>query len=107
VFVLYGNAGETLETAFLFNGTAPTVTVVSGAHKPKTGTKNGALALQYTTTGSTVVAVGSSILLYIVGGSPSSSLVSVTLKSHRPSERIRVLDALPVHVRPLRTLRDR
>jgi hypothetical protein len=73
VFVLYGNAGETLETAFIINGTAPQVTVVSGSNKPKTATQNGALILQYNTTGSTVVTVGSNILLYIVGTSSSLS----------------------------------
>jgi hypothetical protein len=67
IFVLYGNAGETFETAFMYNGTVPQVTVVSGTGTPKTATKNGALVLQYTTTGSTVVTVGSGILLYILG----------------------------------------
>jgi hypothetical protein len=67
IFVLYGNAGETFETAFIYNGTVPQVTVVSGTSTPKMATKNGALVLQYTTTGSTVVTVGNEILLYILG----------------------------------------
>jgi hypothetical protein len=67
ILVLYGNTGETFETAFICNGTAPRVTLVSGSRTPKTATQNGALVLQYTTTGSAVVTVGSGILLYILG----------------------------------------
>jgi hypothetical protein len=68
VIVVYGNAGETHETAIKFTGSTPTAKVVSGSNALKTGVLNGtALAVQYKTTGETVVQVGSSILLYIVG----------------------------------------
>jgi hypothetical protein len=71
VVVLYGNKGETHETAVKFTGAAPTAKVVSGSGTLKTGVLNGtALAIQYTTTGETVVQVGSNLLLYIVGAQP-------------------------------------
>ncbi|KAF8204850.1 glycoside hydrolase family 35 protein [Pholiota molesta] len=68
VILLYGNSGELHETAIKFTSPAPpTVKVVSGTgtikQKVLTG---GALALQYTTSGQTVVQVGSNILLYIL-----------------------------------------
>ncbi|KDR83515.1 hypothetical protein GALMADRAFT_56290 [Galerina marginata CBS 339.88] len=71
VIVLYGSAGELHETAIKLTTPAPpTVKVVSGsgnvAQKVLTSGSSTALALQYTTTGQTVVQVGSNILLYIV-----------------------------------------
>jgi hypothetical protein len=69
VVVLYGNAGEIHETAIKFTGLPPAVKVVSGSGI-KTGVMNAtAIAIQYTTSGETVVEVGSSILMYIVGTS--------------------------------------
>ena len=74
VIILYGNAGELHETAIKFTtSTPPTVKVVSGTGtiKQKVLTSGGsALALQFTTTGQTVVQVGTQTLLYILGESP-------------------------------------
>lgn len=68
VIIVYGNEGELHETAFTFNGTVPFATVVSGSGTVKQQTINdNHLVLQYTTTGQTVVEVGSDILLYILG----------------------------------------
>lgn len=65
---MYGNSGELHETAFKFNGTVPSVTVVSGTGTLKQKTLAGnSIAIQYTTIGQTVVEVGSNILLYILG----------------------------------------
>ncbi|KAF8974695.1 glycoside hydrolase superfamily [Flammula alnicola] len=68
IILIYGNAGELHETAIKFTSPAPpAVKVVSGPgnikQKVLTG---GALALQYTTSGQTVVQVGSNTLLYIL-----------------------------------------
>lgn len=68
VIIVYGNDGELHETAFTFTGTIPTANVVSGSGTIKQKTVDSThLVLQYTTTGQTVVEVGSSILLYILG----------------------------------------
>lgn len=69
VIIVYGNAGELHETAFMFNSTSiPNAKVVSGSQSLKTGTiTSTSLVIQYTTTGQTVVEVGSNILLYILG----------------------------------------
>lgn len=72
VIILYGNAGELHETAIRVTTPAPpSIKVVSGSGKIKqktlTSGSDTALALQYTTTGQTVVEVGGNILLYIVG----------------------------------------
>ncbi|KAI9571159.1 glycoside hydrolase family 35 protein [Boletus coccyginus] len=68
VIIVYGNAGELHETAFMFNSTSiPSARVVSGSQSLKTGTiTSTSLVIQYTTTGQTVVEVGSNILLYIL-----------------------------------------
>ncbi|KAF4619802.1 hypothetical protein D9613_005465 [Agrocybe pediades] len=68
VIVLYGNAGELHETAIKFDGaTPPAVKIASGNGKIKQkALVGGALALQYTTSGQTVVEVGSEVLLYIL-----------------------------------------
>lgn len=69
VIIVYGNAGELHETAFKFNSTSiPSPNVVSGTQSLKTGTTTStSLVIQYTTTGQTVVEIGSNILLYILG----------------------------------------
>lgn len=68
VIILYGNAGELHETAIKFDGAVPTATVVSGSGPVKQKTLDSStLALQYITTGQTVVEVGSKVLLYILG----------------------------------------
>ena len=72
VIILYGNAGELHETAIKFATPAsPSAKVVSGSGKVKqkvlTSGSESALALQYVTTGQTVVEVGDKVLLYIVG----------------------------------------
>ncbi|EGO25493.1 glycoside hydrolase family 35 protein [Serpula lacrymans var. lacrymans S7.9] len=67
IIVVYGNAGELHETAFKFDGTVPAATVVSGSEQLKSETINSTnLVIQYTTTGQTVVEVGSDVLLYIL-----------------------------------------
>lgn len=66
VILLYGNEGELHETALHFNGTAPTAKVVSGSGTLKQQASSAGLVLQYTTTGQTVVEVGTGILLYIL-----------------------------------------
>jgi hypothetical protein len=53
VIVVYGNAGEKHETAFVF-GSTPPVTTVSGA-EVQSSTSNGALVLSYITSGQSVV----------------------------------------------------
>ncbi|KAF4619804.1 hypothetical protein D9613_005466 [Agrocybe pediades] len=67
IIVLYGNSGELHETAIKFATEAPTVKVVSGntAIKQKQ-LPGGSLALQFITSGQTVVQVGDNTLLYIV-----------------------------------------
>ncbi|KAF8211508.1 glycoside hydrolase family 35 protein [Mycena galopus ATCC 62051] len=66
VILVYGNAGELHETAFKFASTVPAATVVSGTGTIKTKVLAGnTLALQYQTTGQTVVEVGNT-LLYIL-----------------------------------------
>lgn len=70
VIIVYGNAGELHETAFKFDSTSgvPSANVVSGTQFLKTETINStSLIIQYTTSGQTVVEVGSNILLYILG----------------------------------------
>ncbi|KAH7927546.1 glycoside hydrolase family 35 protein [Leucogyrophana mollusca] len=67
IVLVYGNAGELHETAFKFSGSVPSATVVSGSGTIKTETINSTnLVIQYTTTGQTVVEVGSDTLLYIL-----------------------------------------
>ncbi|KAG6901882.1 hypothetical protein C0995_007006 [Termitomyces sp. Mi166 len=66
VLLVYGNAGELHETAFTFSGTPPTAEVLSGSGSIKQKIfGDNHLALQFTTTGQTVVRVGST-LLYIL-----------------------------------------
>ncbi|KAJ7067978.1 glycoside hydrolase family 35 protein [Mycena amicta] len=66
VIFVYGNAGELHETAFKFTTSVPTASVVSGSGQIKTKLLgSNTLALQYTTSGQTVVKVGN-ILLYIL-----------------------------------------
>ncbi|KAG6919301.1 hypothetical protein DXG01_007434 [Tephrocybe rancida] len=66
VIVVYGNAGELHETAFTFSSTAPVAKVLSGPGSIQQKSLEGnSLALQFTTTGQTVVQVGS-ILLYVL-----------------------------------------
>ena len=69
VIIIYGNTGELHETAFKFGSTSiPSANVVSGTQSLKTETINSTcLVIQYTTSGQTVVEVGSNILLYILG----------------------------------------
>jgi hypothetical protein len=70
VILLYGNKDEIHETAIVFDGTVPQAKVVSGTATIQQNSINGtALAIQYTTTGQTVVSVGDGILLYILGTS--------------------------------------
>ncbi|CAA7259499.1 unnamed protein product [Cyclocybe aegerita] len=70
IILLYGSEGELHETAIKFEGlTAPTVTVVSGSATIKQKVLDGgALALQYTTTGQSVVDVGSTRLYILERG---------------------------------------
>lgn len=67
VVFVYGNIGELHETAFTFNGTPPVAKVLSGTgivqQKPLDSNH---LALQFQTSGQTVVQVGNT-LLYILG----------------------------------------
>ncbi|KZV90500.1 glycoside hydrolase family 35 protein [Exidia glandulosa HHB12029] len=66
VVVLYGDAGELHETAIAFSGTAPTAKVVSGSGTIKQQTVGtGALAIQFKTTGQTVVQVGKTLLFLV------------------------------------------
>lgn len=69
IILVYGNAGELHETAIKFKtSTAPAVKVLSGSSTVKQKVLNGgALALQYSTLGQTVVQVGSNTLIYILG----------------------------------------
>ena len=76
VILLYGNEGELHETALHFNGTASTAKVVSGSGTLKQQASSAGLVLQYTTTGQTVVEVGTGILLYILGRTTSGFLSS-------------------------------
>jgi beta-galactosidase GanA len=65
VILLYGGTGELHETAISFTSTAPQVHVVSGdakGVKTKVVGDNSALAIQYKTTGQTVVEVGNATL---------------------------------------------
>ncbi|KAF8165127.1 glycoside hydrolase family 35 protein [Crassisporium funariophilum] len=63
IILIYGNAGELHETAFKFANTAPTAKVVSGTGTIKQkALAGGAIALQYTTTGQTVVQIGTTIV---------------------------------------------
>ncbi|GLB33461.1 putative beta-galactosidase, domain 3 [Lyophyllum shimeji] len=66
IILVYGNAGELHETAFKFGTTPPAPEVLSGTgtFQQKTLASN-SLALQFRTTGQTVVQVGST-LLYIL-----------------------------------------
>ncbi|KAG5654663.1 hypothetical protein H0H81_009911 [Sphagnurus paluster] len=66
VIIVYGNAGELHETAFKFNSAPPVAKVISGSGtiQQKTLSTNN-LALQFKTTGQTVVQVGNA-LLYIL-----------------------------------------
>ncbi|KAF9227202.1 glycoside hydrolase family 35 protein [Gyrodon lividus] len=69
VIIIYGNSGELHETAFKFNSSSsvPSTKVLSGAGTIKTKTIDQTnLVIQYTTTGQTVVEVGSDVLLYIL-----------------------------------------
>ncbi|KAH9482883.1 Beta-galactosidase A [Psilocybe cubensis] len=68
IILVYGNAGELHETAIKFaSATAPAVKVLSGSGTLKQKVLNGgALALQFTTSGQTVVQVGSDTLVYIL-----------------------------------------
>ncbi|KAJ7638480.1 glycoside hydrolase family 35 protein [Roridomyces roridus] len=67
VVLVYGNSGELHETAFKFSSAPPAATVISGTGKIKTQVlSNNSLALQYTTTGQTVVEIGNNTLLYIL-----------------------------------------
>ncbi|KAF7353098.1 Beta-galactosidase [Mycena venus] len=63
IILVYGNAGELHETAFKFTSAIPAATVVSGTGTIKTKVLAGnSLALQYQTTGQTVVQVGNTVL---------------------------------------------
>ncbi|EIN05080.1 hypothetical protein PUNSTDRAFT_146007 [Punctularia strigosozonata HHB-11173 SS5] len=65
VVVLYGNSGELHETAIKASSAA-NAKVVSGTGNVKQANRNGTLVIQYTTSGQTVVEIGSSVLLYIL-----------------------------------------
>ncbi|KAG6830620.1 hypothetical protein H0H92_015712 [Tricholoma furcatifolium] len=65
VLIVYGNAGELHETAFSFSGTPPAAKVLSGTSIEQKALDGNNLVLQFTTTGQTVVEIGST-LLYIV-----------------------------------------
>lgn len=70
IILVYGNAGELHETAFKFTGTTPTAKVLSGSGTIQQKViAGGALALQFKTTGQTVVQVGTKSVLYILGDS--------------------------------------
>ncbi|KAG7096629.1 hypothetical protein E1B28_004046 [Marasmius oreades] len=68
VIVLYGNSGEVHETAFTFKDTTvPTAKVVSGRGSIQQKTLSStSLAIQFTTSGQTVVQVGDKTTLYIL-----------------------------------------
>lgn len=68
VILIYGDSGESHETAILFSGDAPKAKVVFGDGKIETQmiADKKAVAIQYKTTGQTVVEVGSTTL-YILG----------------------------------------
>lgn len=82
MILVYGNAGELHETAIKFTApTPPTIKVVSGTGALKQKVLNGStLALQFTTTGQTVVEVGNNILLYILGSLKIKLYVYLVLK---------------------------
>ncbi|KAG5733968.1 putative beta-galactosidase A [Termitomyces sp. T112] len=66
ILLVYGNAGELHETAFMFSDMPPAAEVLSGSASLKQKTlRNNSLVLQFTTTGQIVVQVGS-ILVYIL-----------------------------------------
>ncbi|KAJ7162583.1 glycoside hydrolase family 35 protein [Mycena crocata] len=66
VILVYGNTGELHETAFKFASSVPAATVISGPGIIKTKVLAGnSLIIQYTTTGQTVVQVGTT-LFYIL-----------------------------------------
>lgn len=68
IVVLYGNPGDVLETAIQYSGEAPSVDVVDGDGFIGSETRyNNTLILQYSTEGQTVVEVGNSTLLYLLG----------------------------------------
>ncbi|KAK7060173.1 hypothetical protein VNI00_000937 [Paramarasmius palmivorus] len=68
IVVVYGNAGELHETAFSYTTSAlPEARIVSGSNTIEAkAISNNTLAVQYKTTGQTVVAVGEKTLLYIL-----------------------------------------
>jgi hypothetical protein len=82
VILVYGNAGELHETAFKFSGTTPVAKVLSGPGVIKQkALAGGSLALQYTTTGQTVVQVGN-VLLYVLGQCRDLTQLCFTLIHH-------------------------
>ncbi|KAL0580896.1 hypothetical protein V5O48_001089 [Marasmius crinis-equi] len=69
VIVLYGNAGELHETAIAYSGSNTTLTasVVDGKGPiQQKSLSASSLAIQYTTSGQTVVRVGESVILYLL-----------------------------------------
>lgn len=68
---LYGNEGELHETAFVVpssSGARPSARVVSGSTPIKQQVlASGALAVQYTTTGQTVLQIGPKLRVFILG----------------------------------------
>ncbi|KAJ7237206.1 glycoside hydrolase family 35 protein [Mycena haematopus] len=81
IILVYGNTGELHETAFKFTSVIPAATVVSGTGTIKSQTLTGnSLAIQYQTTGQTVVQVGN-ILLYVLGMSPISAVACAKHRS--------------------------
>ncbi|KAG6900105.1 hypothetical protein C0993_002789 [Termitomyces sp. T159_Od127] len=78
VLFVYGNAGELHETALTFSSMPPVAEVLSGSGSiMQQNLGNNSLALQYITTGQTVVQVGSTVL-YILGKASLFSLAYPT-----------------------------
>lgn len=68
IILLYGNAGELHETAFKFSTAPPAAKVISGsAAITQKALAENTLALQYTTSGQTVIQLGPKTKLYILG----------------------------------------
>ncbi|KAH8830554.1 glycoside hydrolase family 35 protein [Flagelloscypha sp. PMI_526] len=66
IIIVYGDAGELHETAFTSGGAQIEASVISGGTIQTGEAASGSLAIQYKTTGQTVVQIGSTTLLYIV-----------------------------------------
>jgi hypothetical protein len=92
VIVLYGNEGETHETAFKLGGKSFDIKIVSGTGKVTSKIIGGSLVINYSTDGFTVVKMGDNILAYILRELDMYDVSSMFLMRTRRSIRcVRVL----------------